>query len=131
MLIGWPDMDSELNIENAESEYVDMLIETYLDADEKTWTASDYQAPEGFIFNKVGAVRRFASAWFRARIDQRTLPNEEQLKAEFNIAILARWIQEMDALMQPPPPPGAQGPGIAAAPAPSPDQLAAPKPQAA
>ncbi len=116
MLIGWPDLDSELNVENSESEYIDSLIEAYLDADQKTWNVGDYQAPEGFIFNKVGAIRRFASAWFRARIDQRTLPAAERKKAEFNINLLARYIKEMDALMQPPPP----APGQT-----NPDQLAA------
>ncbi len=133
-LIGWPDLDSELNVENSESEYIDSLIEAYLDADEETWGASDYQAPEGFIFNKVGAIRRFASAWFRARIDQRSLPADERAKAEFNILLLARYIKEMDALMAPPPaPPGAEqaGPGPAQAPPRSPDQLAAPKAQVA
>lgn len=127
-LIGWPDLDSELNVENSESEYIDSLIEAYLDADQSTWSHADYQAPEGFIFNKVGAIRRFASAWFRARIDQRTLPANERLKAEFNISLLSRYIKELDGLMQPPmPPPGAAPPQGA----PSPDQLAAPKPQAA
>jgi len=132
MLIGWPDLDSELNVENSESEYIDSLIEAYLDAERETWTQADYQAPEGFIFNKVGAIRRFASAWFRARIDQRSLPPAERLKAEFNIALLSRYIRELDALMVPPgPPPGAGMPAPAGAPPPTPDQLAAPKPQAA
>ena len=118
MLMGWPDLDSELNVENSESEYIDSLIEMYLDADEEKWGPSDYQAPEGFIFNKVGAVRRFASAWFRARIDQQSLPRDEKAKAEFNIGLLARYIQELDKLMTPPaPPPGAPA---------SPDQLGAP-----
>lgn len=131
-LIGWPDLDSELNVENAESEYIDQLIELYLDAEPGKWGASDYQAPEGFIFNKVGAIRRFASAWFRARIDQTSLPPAERRKAEFNIALLARWIKEMDGLMQPPaPPPGAPMGPPGAPPPPAPDQLAAPKAQAA
>lgn len=123
MLIGWPDLDSELNVENAESEYIDSLIELYLDAEQGKWSVSDYQAPEGFIFNKVGAIRRFASAWFRARIDQATLPPAERRKAEFNIGLLARYIKELDALMQPPAP-AVPPPGAAAAP----DQMAAPPP---
>lgn len=138
MLIGWPDLDSELNIENAESEYIDSLIEAYLDADQETWNASDYQAPEGFIFNKVGAIRRFASAWFRARIDQRTLPPKERLKVEFNVALLSRYIQELDVLMTPqtPPPVSDQlgptpGPGAGAPPAPAGQLPPAPRPEAA
>lgn len=118
-LIGWPDLESELNVENSEYEYIDMLIEKYLDADEETWSAADYQAPEGFIANKFGALRRFAAAWFRARIDQQFLPDDEKLKAEFSISLIQRYIQEMDALMTPPAPPPAP-PGSA----PTPDQLA-------
>ena len=112
-LIGWPDLDSELNVENAEYEYIDQLIERYLDADPDTWGAGDYEAPEGFIMNKMQALRRFSSAWFRARIDQRTLANdEEKAKAEFCIQIIVRYIQELDRLMvaeQPPPAPAMPG----------------------
>jgi len=132
-LIGWPDLASELNIENAESEYIDSLIERYLDAEQGDWDTGDYEAPEGFIFNKIGALRRFASAWFRARIDQQSLPRVEKAKAEFNIGLLSRYIQELNALIAPPaPPPGAQvGPGPAPAGPLAPDQLATPKAQAA
>ena len=93
-------MDSELSVDNAESEYVDMLIEKYLDADEKTWTADDYQAPEGFLTNKMGALRRFASAWFRGRIDQAYLPVKERPKADFNLSLLSRYLTELDDMMQ-------------------------------
>ncbi len=104
-LMGWPDLDAELEVENAETEYVDMLIERYLDADQRKWGAGDYQGPEGFIVNKVGTIRRFASAYFRARIDQASLatPKEKQ-KAEFCIKLLIRYIKDIDALMQKPPP---------------------------
>lgn len=120
-LMGWPDLESEMNVENAEGEYIDSLIERYLDAEPETWTSGDYQAPEGFIANKLQALRRFASAWFRLRIDQLTLPKEERLKAEFNAKLLTRYIRELDALMQPPPAP--QGGG---APPVAPDQLPPP-----
>lgn len=116
-LIGWPDLDSELNVENAEYEYVDHLIERYLDADEETWGPGEYEAPEGFILNKMQALRRFSSAWFRARIDQRSLANdEEKAKAEFSIKLLVRWIQELDKLMNPPAPPAAPAAPLAPVP---------------
>lgn len=105
LLIGWPDIDSELEIENAEAEYVDALIEKFLEAQEDKWGAYDYQAPEGFLTNKVRALTRFAAAWFRAKIDQMSLPPEEQMKAEFNIGLLVRYIRELDRLMNPPAPP--------------------------
>lgn len=101
-LIGWPDLDSELSVENSEFEYIDMLIEKYLDAEQKTWKPADYQGPEGFIINKVGALRRFIAAWFRARIDQNGLPADEQAKAEFNIRLIKNWIMDMDKLIAPP-----------------------------
>lgn len=111
-LMNWPDLESELSMETAETEYLDMLIERYLDASEETWGAGDYQPPEAFIVNKVGAMRRFASAWFRARIDQAVLPEKERQAAEFCIQLLGRYMQELDQLMQPPaPPPGAAPPG--------------------
>lgn len=100
-LIGWPDIDVELQIDNAESEYVDMLIEIYLDADPEEWTGAEYQAPEGFITNKMGALRRFSSAWFRARIDQAYLKTEEErAKADFNIKLLARYMAELNDLIE-------------------------------
>jgi len=92
-LMNWPDLESEMSMENAETEYLDMLIERYLDAEEEDWDAGEYQPPEAFLVNKVGAMRRFASSWFRARIDQAALPAEERLKAEFNIRLLVKWIR--------------------------------------
>lgn len=120
-LIGWPDLESELSVENAEYEYIDALIERYTDAEQDTWGAADYEAPEGFIMNKMQALRRFASAWFRMRIDMFTLPKEEKLKAEFNAGLLTRYIKELDALMRPPQPVApAGGPPGAAPPMPPP-----------
>lgn len=108
-LIGWPDLDNELTIETSAFEYVDALIEKYLDAEPETWTATQYQAPEGYLPNKPGALLRFASAYFRARTDQFSLPTEESAKVEFNLGLLTRWIKELDGLMNPPAPPLAPG----------------------
>jgi hypothetical protein len=105
-LIGWPDLDNELNLETSAQEYVDALIEKYLDADAETWDAASYQAPEGYLPNKPAALLRFVCALYKARTDQLTLPPEEAAKCEFNMNLLTRWIQEMDALLNPPAPPG-------------------------
>ncbi len=119
-LIGWPDLESELSVENSELEYIDCLIERYTDADQDDWSAEDYQAPEGFIINKPAALRRFVSAWCRIRVDQQSLPDDEAALAEFNLGLLARWIGEMDALMNPQPAPGAAPPGAPPPPGPLP-----------
>jgi hypothetical protein len=113
-LMGQPDIDAELQIENAETEYVDMLIERYLDAEQDTFDMYEYEPPQSFIFNKIGALKRFASAWARARIDAAALPIKERPPAEFAIGLLVRWIHEMDELIKGPepvaPPAGAGGP---------------------
>lgn len=100
-LMGWPDLDAELEVENSETEYIDLLIERYLNAQRKTWTMEEYEGPEGFVINKVGALRRFISALWRARIDKSALDKAEKPKAEFCIQLLIRWIKDMDKLMQP------------------------------
>lgn len=105
-LMGWPDLDNEMSLDSAETEYVDMLIERYLDASPEAedgaegWSALNYEAPEGFITNKLGALRRFAAAWFRAKTDTFSLPKEEQAKAGFNLNLLTRWIKEMSAIIE-------------------------------
>lgn len=100
-LINWPDLDSELTIENAEDEYVDLLIERYLDAEQENWDASDYEAPEGFMTNKIGALRRFIAAWYRAKVDQLALPKKERAKAEFPLSLLRQYIGELDLKISP------------------------------
>jgi hypothetical protein len=121
-LMGWPDLDAELEVENAETEYIDLLIERFLDADAKTWGMDDYEGPEGFIINKVGAMRRFISALWRARIDKASLVGaKEKAKAEFCIKLLVRWIKDCDKLMPGAAPapggaPGAGPPGMGAPP---------------
>jgi hypothetical protein len=121
-LMQWPDLDSEMSSENAESEYIDMLIEKYLDAEQKTWEAGEYESPESFIINKPQAMKKFIGAWARARIDAQTLPKKERRLAQFNIALLTRFIRELDKLMMT----GAQA-GAALRPAPA-GGVAAPGP---
>lgn len=98
-LMAWPDLESEMTSDTAESEYIDMLIEKYLDAEQKNWDAGEYEAPESFIINKPNAMRKFIGAWARARIDAQTLPKAERRKAQFNVALLTRYIRELDGLM--------------------------------
>lgn len=111
-LMAWPDLDSEMDADNAEGEYIDSLVERYLDADQKTWTAGDYEAPEAFIINKPAALKKFIGALFRAKIDAQMLPKNERRKAQFSINLLVRFIRELDGLIQASaaPPPGAPMP---------------------
>jgi hypothetical protein len=114
-LIGWPDLDSELTLESSALEYIDALIEKYLDADPDTWNALEYQAPEGWLPNKPAMLLRFCSALYKARTDQLMLMEpKERARANYNIDLLIRWISEMDKLLNPPAPPVV--PGAAAGP---------------
>lgn len=110
-LLGWPDLDQELESESAEFEYIEELIEKYLDADEKKWTAGDYESPEGAIMDKQRALMRFTSALFTAKREK---------APEFNLQLLRRYIKELGAQISaaqtaaagvggaPQPPPGTQ-----------------------
>lgn len=110
-LLGWPDLEQEMESESAEYEYIDQLIDKYLDADKKSWSAGDYESPEGAIMDKPRAMMRFTSAMFQAKRDK---------APEFNIGLLRRYIQELGKQISaaqtaqaavggaPPPPPGTQ-----------------------
>jgi len=103
-LIGWPDLDNELNLETSAQEYVDALIECYLDADPENWSSASYQAPDGDLPNKQGSLLRFVCARYKARTEMFALTPEECAKAQFSLNLLGRWIQEMDKLLNPPAP---------------------------
>lgn len=86
-LLGWPDLEQELRDEQAEYEYVDALIERYLDAKEGKWDAGDYESPDGMLLDKERALMRFSAAYFRSR--------REKAPA-FNVGLLKRYILELD-----------------------------------
>lgn len=123
-LIGWPDLDKEMD--QSETEYIDELIHVFLQAEEDEWTADDYEAPEDTIVDVVGALDRFRKAWFRARIDRRGLTREERAKADFNIKLLENWMAAASKMLKnrmaamAPPAPGGAAPGGQAPPPPAP-----------
>jgi hypothetical protein len=85
-LLGWPDLEQELESESAEYEYIDQLIDRYLDAEPKKWDAGDYESPEGAIMDKQRAMMRVTSAMFQAKRDK---------APAFNIDLLRRYITEL------------------------------------
>jgi hypothetical protein len=117
-LLNWPDLEKELNVSSVEQEYIDSLIDKYLDADPDKWQAGDYESPEGFLLDKNTALLRVSAAYFQAKIDK---------APTFNTDLLRRYAQELDVLIQramsaqaaaqaPPPgmPPGPGGPMLPA-----------------
>lgn len=87
-LLALPDLEQELDADGAEYEYIDELIDRYLDAEEGSWTAGDYESPDGMILDKNRALMRFSAAYFRARREK---------APQFNVGLLRRYIQELDA----------------------------------
>lgn len=85
-LLGWPDLEQELNSESAEYEYIDFLLDKYLDAEKGSWGAGDYESPEGAIVDKPRALMRFTSALFQAKREK---------APEFNLKLLRRYIKEL------------------------------------
>jgi hypothetical protein len=91
----WPDFEKEMSGGGAETEYIDMLIDRYLDAEADTWEAVDYEPPEGLLMNKQGALLRFLQARWQAKIDRSQVKDKSQ--ADFCIDLLTRYIRELEA----------------------------------
>jgi hypothetical protein len=88
-LVAWPDLDKELEGTQAEAEYIDSLLDRYLDADEATFDVSvDYESPEGMLMNKERALLRFLQTRFQAKVEK---------APEYNVQLLTRYIREVEA----------------------------------
>lgn len=88
-LVAWPDLDKELEGTQAEAEYIDSLLDRYLDADEGTFDESvDYESPEGMLMNKERALLRFLQTRFQAKVER---------APEYNIQLLTRYIRELES----------------------------------
>lgn len=85
------DLESILNRDTAESEYLDKMIDRYLDADEEEWEAGDYEEPDGHISDKIAALVQLTQAYFEARCDD---------APDFNLDLLRRYIKTLDKQVQ-------------------------------
>lgn len=79
-----PDVEFELQRENAEHNYLEDVIDRFLDAEEGERV---YESPEGFLMNKVGAIVQFGQAYFDAKLKK---------APEYNLELLRRYIRELD-----------------------------------
>jgi hypothetical protein len=82
-----PDIEFELARENAEHNYLEDVIDRFLDAEpgEKV-----YEAPEPFITNKVAAILQFGQAYFDAKLKK---------APEHNLELLRRYIKALDKML--------------------------------
>jgi hypothetical protein len=82
-LLGWPDIERETSLQNAQVEYIEQIIDEMLDG-------GDYEPPDPHIIDKAGALLQVSRAYLRALYDRAP---EDVLSA------LSSWITEMDELM--------------------------------
>lgn len=91
-LLDWPDLESEQQREGAEYDYVDWIIDRYLDATaEQIEDPMFYQAPEGFFTDLLEVIAHVGQAYFVAK--------REGAPAD-NLALLQRYIEEAQELVK-------------------------------
>jgi len=92
-LLGWPDLESELNSESAEYEYTAELLDRFVFELEEgnKLPFEGYESPEGFIVDKQRAMIQATSKYFEAK--RRRAP-------QWNVDLVKRWIGELDILIQ-------------------------------
>jgi hypothetical protein len=91
-LLDWPDLESEQQRDGAEYDYVDWVIDRYLDAsDADMEDPMFYQAPEGFFTDLLEVIGHVGQAYFIAK--------REGAPAE-NLALLQRYIEEAQELVK-------------------------------
>jgi hypothetical protein len=101
-LLGWPDLEKEMNNQTSQNRYVEMLLDEMLDAEE----GGDYEAPDPLIIDKPRALMQAAQTYFDALYDR---------APEYNLQLIRDWISQLNELIaaQMLPPEG-PGPGMQA-----------------
>jgi len=96
-LLDFPDLEAVLNIENAASEDIDMMIEAMIER-------SEYFSPEPYQ-NLILGIRKCQSSYLRAKMNK--VP-------EKNLELIRRWISEAETVLNPtlPEQPEMQDPGM-------------------
>lgn len=116
-LIGLPDLDSVLNLEGAELQWIERLIDRYLDAedDDELDKLGGFCEPEGYLMNATAAMATTAQHYFEARMND---------APEYSLDLLRRFMSSLQRMLQPaapqpmPTPGNPEAPVLPAAPAP-------------
>lgn len=93
-LLGLPDLDSYMSAETAETDYLEMLVDRYLDAEdsEELEELGGYETPETFARPLVALVT-VQQMYFQAKIDGAPI---------FNLNLLNRYMRELEQKIRPP-----------------------------
>lgn len=81
-LIGMPDLDSILQNEGAESQWVEKLVDRYLDAEDEAELAEmgGFVEPDGYLLNPMAALVTVAQHYFSAQLDDAPAQNLDWLR---------------------------------------------------
>lgn len=90
-LLGWPDLEKEMDMQTSFLNWLDQRIDTMLDAEGEEELAEAYEPPDGMIMDKPRALLHTARAYFEALYDH--APEE-------NLALLRNYIQDLDEQIQ-------------------------------
>lgn len=106
-LLGLPDLDSALQMETSQSDWIDKMVDRYLDAedDAELKEMGGYQDPDGYLTNPMGALERTAQHYFDALCND--CPN-------YNADLLRRFMNSLQKMIKAAAPPApAPAPGMA------------------
>ncbi len=96
-LLGWPDLEKEMNNQTSQNRYVERIIDEMLDAT----TEFTYRAPDPLLMDKPRALMQCAQAYFEALYDD---------APEVSLTLLRDWMSQLNELiaaqMMPPEAPG-------------------------
>jgi hypothetical protein len=96
-LLGWPDLEKEMNNQTSQNRYVEKIIDEMLDAT----PSFIYRAPDPLLLDKPRALMQCAQAYFEALYDD---------APDFSLTLLRDWMTQLNELiaaqMMPPEAPG-------------------------
>lgn len=84
-LLGWPDLEKEMNYQTAQGRWLEKLIDRMLDEGDEY-----YEPPDGHIIDKPHAMMQMSQAYFDALYDD---------APEDKLSLLRNWMSELDTMM--------------------------------
>lgn len=107
-LLGMPDLDSLLAHETSETQWIDKMVDRYLDAEdnEELEKLGGYREPDGYLLNPMNALVQVAQHYFDAMVND---------APEFNCSLLQRFMRSLQRIIEKanaPAPAAPQGPAL-------------------
>lgn len=90
-LLAWPDLEREQSLEQAEADYLEDLVERFLDWDGESPVRDVYEAPDGYLSDLPRALVFMGRSYYQAKRDR--APKE-------NLDLIRRYIDELELLIE-------------------------------